>query len=452
LPQRVGQDGWFALLGGREVVRHGLPSTDTLTYWTAGRHWVDQQWLGQLASYGLYHVGGLKLFALAHVLLAMSAVAIACIAARRGGASPRAVVWVAVVSIYLFALSAGHVRTQTFAYPLFAVVLLLLLDDLRAPGRRVLLVLPLLVLWANIHGSVVLGAGLVAAYGGLRLIRRSLPGTVRGRGVFLVLGSVLAVLATPYGADILGYYHSTLFNSEFKTVVSEWRSPSPSVALAPLYVLAAGALWLLGRRYTRFSVFERIAVLLLIGLTFDSQRNLSWLALGAIPLLAPALDDVLPVADRPISTRLNGLVAGIAAVFALAALVGAAGRSSYTENYPAPAATALARAAAADPATRIYANEEFADWLLLTKPALRGRLAYDIRFELLSAKQLSAIAAWRNRIGNWWAAADGARAIVLALPSEIANEHALLAERGTRVLYRDSRLAVLLRTKTPITP
>src|SRR5438876_592360 len=129
LPLRVGQDAWFALLGGREVLHHGLPSTDGLTYWTAGRHWVDQQWLGQAGSYALYSVGGLKLFALSHVLLLTGSLAIVCIAARRRGASPRAVAWVAVVAVYLLALSAGHVRTQSFAYPLFAVLLLLLLDD-----------------------------------------------------------------------------------------------------------------------------------------------------------------------------------------------------------------------------------------------------------------------------------------------------------------------------------
>src|SRR5712692_8568634 len=76
LPLRVGQDAWFALLGGREVVHHGLPSADSLTYWTAGRHWVDQQWLGQAVSYALYSLGGLKLFALTHVLLVTAALAL----------------------------------------------------------------------------------------------------------------------------------------------------------------------------------------------------------------------------------------------------------------------------------------------------------------------------------------------------------------------------------------
>src|SRR3954451_2641680 len=45
LPSELFQDGWLAILGGREIVAHGLPSHDALTIWTHGREWVDQQWL-----------------------------------------------------------------------------------------------------------------------------------------------------------------------------------------------------------------------------------------------------------------------------------------------------------------------------------------------------------------------------------------------------------------------
>ena len=47
-------DGWLALVSGRWIAQHGLPSHDTLTVWTHGRRWTDQQWLAQLALYGLW--------------------------------------------------------------------------------------------------------------------------------------------------------------------------------------------------------------------------------------------------------------------------------------------------------------------------------------------------------------------------------------------------------------
>src|SRR5438477_13146609 len=59
-------DGWMALLSGRVVAQHGLPSHDTLTIWAHGRKWVDQQWLAQLVLYELARLGGLRLVPLVH--------------------------------------------------------------------------------------------------------------------------------------------------------------------------------------------------------------------------------------------------------------------------------------------------------------------------------------------------------------------------------------------------
>src|SRR6266496_4227682 len=61
LPAQVLSDTWLALTSGREIVHHGLPAHDALTVWGHGRDWIDQQWLAQLALYGIYAVGGLKL-------------------------------------------------------------------------------------------------------------------------------------------------------------------------------------------------------------------------------------------------------------------------------------------------------------------------------------------------------------------------------------------------------
>ena len=36
-------DGWMALVSGRWIAHHGLPTHDALTVWTHGRRWVDQQ-------------------------------------------------------------------------------------------------------------------------------------------------------------------------------------------------------------------------------------------------------------------------------------------------------------------------------------------------------------------------------------------------------------------------
>ena len=82
-------DGWMALVSGREIAAHGLPSHETLTVWAHGRRWVDQQWLAQLLLYGLWRGGGLKLALLVHAALSVGAFAAAAVLARRLGASAR---------------------------------------------------------------------------------------------------------------------------------------------------------------------------------------------------------------------------------------------------------------------------------------------------------------------------------------------------------------------------
>ena len=157
-------DTWYTLASGRAVVTHGLPRGDTLTLLTLGRQWVDQQWLAQAAIYGLWRLGNWQLALLC--LLAVYALTFTLLAriGRRLGGSDRSVALVTVLC-FVAGLPNTALRAQIPAYLLFALVLGLLLADERRPSRRVLLVFPLLAVWANVHGSVVLGAGLVTLRG-----------------------------------------------------------------------------------------------------------------------------------------------------------------------------------------------------------------------------------------------------------------------------------------------
>ena len=226
LPDQLRQDGWLALVSGRVVAHSGLPSTDTLTAWTAHVQWVDQQWLGQLFLYRLASSGNLRLVMLVHVGLLAGAMAAALAAARWRGGSARSVGLVAAPALVVILMSA-QMRTQSLAYPLFVAAAWLLIADARAPSRRVLLVLPILVLWANVHGSVVLGAVLTIVYGVLLAVRaaRSRAGSSKElllRGVLLAVAPCLCIFASPYGLSLFHYYGSTAFNSSFARVVSEW--------------------------------------------------------------------------------------------------------------------------------------------------------------------------------------------------------------------------------------
>ena len=77
----------------------------------------------------------------------------------------------------------------------------------------------------------------------------------------------------------------------------------------------------------------------------------------------------------------------------------------------------------------MYASSPFADWLLWSRPALAGRIAFDARFELLSAAQLQRAARFQARVGNWLMTARGYRVFVLDPRSDHAVERSLLVKR-----------------------
>src|SRR5438874_1250821 len=116
LPQLFSTDGWLALVGGRLIVQHGLPHHDALTIVGHGRAWIDQQWLGQLALYGLQAVGGVRLVLAANTLLVAGAFAAAIVYARARGGRATTVSLVALAALLPFLVTAMNVRTQTLAY------------------------------------------------------------------------------------------------------------------------------------------------------------------------------------------------------------------------------------------------------------------------------------------------------------------------------------------------
>src|SRR5919197_451468 len=87
LPFLLVPDSWLAFVDGRHVAAHGLPHTDTLTAWTLGRPWIDQQWGAQLVLYALAQHGGLRVATAVGAACVVAALAVAAVAARRLGAT-----------------------------------------------------------------------------------------------------------------------------------------------------------------------------------------------------------------------------------------------------------------------------------------------------------------------------------------------------------------------------
>jgi hypothetical protein len=447
LPGLVAPDTWLGLVGGRQVSTHWLPRHDTLTVWTRGTSWVDQQWFGQLLLYWTNAAGGLRLVVLANVAVLVATFVIAVVVARRGGASSLAVAAVGAFAAFVV-LPNTVVRTQTIAYLLFVAVFWLLVEDARAPSRLVFLTLPLLIFWANVHGSAVLGAGLVVLWAIALALRERRRAAVRA--LALGLAAPLCLLASPYGLQLPHYYRSVLANDTLARVVVEWRAPT-FPGQWPFFLLALVAIALAARYARRLLLFEQLALLATLLAGLHAIRSIVWFALVAVMVLPRALDEILPPRRSPLRPRVNRALSlgAVLAVVVLVGVVAARPAGWYAGDYPRAASDAVATAGARDPSLRVFSNEQYSDWLLWEVPRLTGRVAFDSRFELLRGEQLETIYRFRNESGpGWLGASRDYRLLVLDPSNEGGAVDAVLREPGTMVLYRDRLIAVILRPQT----
>ena len=438
LPVLVAPDTWLALVGGREIVEHGLPRLETLTIWSGGEQWVDQQWLAQLALYGTTVLGGLRLALALHLVLLVSALAVALVTARRLGASPRSTALGGVA--FLVAGGAENVlRPQSFALPLFALLLWLLFSDARAPSNRVLLAIPVIALWGNLHGTAVLAAALVVLRG-LDSLRR------RPRlSLALIVGATGALVASPYGLSVIGYYARTIGNPSFSEYVTEWRAPTLPAAWG-LFLVVAAAVVLVTRNASLLTRYELFVFAALAIAALSANRNAVWLALFCAIVLPRLIDAEWPTRSVAPPSRLS-LVALLVAATLLSAVGAAAftrGPAWYEQRYPAEAAARVGQVLRTDPSARVFSNEFFADWLLWKVPEARGRIAFDVRFELLTEGQLAQVREFRSATEGWRSQVEGYRVVVLDAESQKSNAEAMLGDGSAERLFHDDRLTVLV--------
>jgi hypothetical protein len=141
----------------------------------------------------------------------------------------------------------------------------------------------------------------------------------------------------------------------------------------------------------------------------------------------------------------RGLAAGAALVVALViAVLFARDETWFERRWPNEALPAVEEAAA-DRSVRVFATDRHADWLLWKVPGLRGRVAYDVRFEIYDPGFFDRLLEYKAQQGDWKAILDGYRIVVLDEKASLDHAEDLLAERGARALYEDDVIAVVRR-------
>ena len=301
---RVGADAqWLAALG-HVIARHftiptGIPFAAAPT-----SHWPNALVLAELVFDALEGTLGDRGLMLAQLLAVGAALIVLARDARAGGADA-AGTSAALLLVALGALpSLTIARVQLFSLVLFPVVLALLRAQARRPSPRIWLVVPLLAVWSNLHGTALLGAAVVLAYLLGSRMRRE-PIVAAGVG----LASLLALCLTPALVSTVGYYHGLLTNVAVQRGQGMWGPLSLSAPFDLLLIGAAAALVIRVPR-ARPELWEWIVLAALGAISIQASRNGVWLLFF---LVGPAARAIRP-------TRSWQVLAGPALVASLAAI------------------------------------------------------------------------------------------------------------------------------------
>jgi hypothetical protein len=432
-------------------VENGLPSRDELTVFGIDRDWTDQQWGAQLIAYAAHALGGYGLLAVVAAACSVFAFVIAAIGARSLGAGPRAIVLL-FFPVLMAAPWTFTIRAQVFVLPLYTGLVWLLASQARRPTRWVFLAFPMLVVWANLHGSAALAATLIMLLGGIELVRSR--GRSWLRSAALVVLPPLAVLATPYGpVDTARYYHLLLVDPPFpRELVVEWQRSTPALDTLFFYLLAALGLLVvfLGRR--RLAVFD-VSVLLYTFLgAVLAIRGIPWFSLASLVLLPVAVGRTLEGRTPRVARGADRVLAlGAVALLGLVVVVALARDDSWYEQKWPQAALAAVQGPVEGSDARVFATDRDADWLLWKLPELRGRLAFDVRFEIYDRETFERTVRFRGEQGaDWKSLADGYEVLVFETEQEPSSHvDDFLAEPGAQALYSDERITVIRRNGPP---
>ena len=302
-PGLVG-DVWFHLAAGRWMLaHHALLRRNVFSYTVPNRPWFDDEWGFDLGLAWLDQTIG----PLSFWLLSGGACAVALVCAvlhwRRLGARSLRVGLLALLATASMIYWVTP-RPQDPSYAFFAWLLCCL--ELARTKTRWLASLPVLfVIWANVHGSFLLGLvvlalelawSLSAPYASRiprRLARRRLP----TRPLLASLcASTAATLVNPHGPMLWSFALRLSLSGRLSSIITEWMPPDLH-SLFFLGVICGPVVLLVLLALLTPRSFDPVLIVLVLGLylsTLHSERFMPYLGLACCATLAslgPAISE-----------------------------------------------------------------------------------------------------------------------------------------------------------------
>jgi hypothetical protein len=284
-------DTWWQLRTGEEIwLKRAVDLHDHFSHTVNGSYWPNHEWLSQTLFYAVYKTGGLALLT---AFCAAAVVGAWALAWRLTPDHTRRHLLIAALAI-IPSSTGWTVRPQVLTLLCFAATMFLVIR------RRELFLPPLFLVWANLHGGVVLGFLCIGgATVDVVLRERRFP-----RRLLIVAGGcVMATMLTPLGRSFWAEIPASVARlHEYR--VLEWQSPRlTDLYFMPFWWLALALVALAirfqpWRPYTSDSNALIWTALAMLPMSLSSARNIPLFLLAAIPAITDMWAKTYPQPHR----------------------------------------------------------------------------------------------------------------------------------------------------------
>jgi hypothetical protein len=294
----IDPDTLWQITVGQWIVDHGMvPQTDVYSFTMRGQPWISTQWLAQVAYAAVFSLAGWT----GPVVLAS-----ACIAATfalftrflaRHLSESTTLVFVAAA----LALTVPHMlaRPHVLALPVMMAWVGGLAQAADRHGAPSFRLLPLMALWANLHGGFVLGLALVVPIALDAVLNADAPQrkALALRWAAFAVAAIAVSCATPYGWNSLLASRKILALGEALPLIMEWR-PADFSDVGPLEVCLLLGFGLALYRGISLPPLRIVLLLGMLHMALSQMRSLETFALLAPLFLAAPLAKQIGAADE----------------------------------------------------------------------------------------------------------------------------------------------------------
>lgn len=292
-----GDTGWHIRTGEWILAEGRVPYTDLFSFSKADQPWFAWEWGSDVwfaLLHGQFGLKGLALFAGAWIGLFAWLLLRAMLWRGANGMIAILVTLIAVGAASLHYLARPHLFTL-----LFVPLSLWILDaDRRSPSRLLWTLVPLTILWTNLHGGflaliaflglLTLGTGIESLWvAGWKLGDSRATFAPALRYGWLTAACVLSTLVNPYGWHLHQHIAAYLNSDWIKTVVQEFQAPTfRGEGLRQYELLLFAALLASAALLARRRVVEPLWILFWAHQSLTSARHVTLFAALAAPIVA----------------------------------------------------------------------------------------------------------------------------------------------------------------------